>query len=97
MAKFALVAAFEITADQREQLIKSLLAHKSRCLKDEPGTLQFELLTPQDTGTKVLTYEVYRDVEAFETHRSGASITRFREETATLGAKLSVTRCAVVE
>jgi|SRR5208337_1446145 len=37
------------------------MTHKARCLKDEPGTLQFEILLPRDDNTKVLLYEVYRD------------------------------------
>jgi quinol monooxygenase YgiN len=48
-----------------------LAAHKTRCLNDEPGTLQFEILLPKDDDTKVLSYEVYRDDAAFEVHRNG--------------------------
>jgi quinol monooxygenase YgiN len=52
------------------------MAHKARCLEDEPGTLQFEILLPHDDDAKVLLYEVYRDDAAFEVHRNGRSFAR---------------------
>ena len=97
MAKFALVATIEVAQGRRDQLLPLLQAHKARCLKDEPGTLQFDILQPNDEATKVLTYEVYRDAAAFDLHRSGASFARWREETAGLVAKVHVTRCAVLD
>ena len=56
MSKFANVVTIEVTPGRRDKVITSLLAHKTR-LKDEPGTLQFELLLPKDDDTKVLSYE----------------------------------------
>jgi hypothetical protein len=38
----------------RGQLLPLLMAHKARCLKDEPGTLQFEILVPHDKHAKIL-------------------------------------------
>jgi quinol monooxygenase YgiN len=93
-AKFALVATFDITPGHRDQLIGSLLAHKTRSLRDEPGTLQFEVLLPSEDESKVLTYEAYRDDVAFETHRNGASIAQWREEAKGMFSKFTVTRCA---
>jgi (4S)-4-hydroxy-5-phosphonooxypentane-2,3-dione isomerase len=60
----------EIVPGRRNQLISSLLAHKARCLKDEPDTLQMEVLAPRDDDTKVLVYAVYRDDAAFDAHRT---------------------------
>ena len=37
---------------------------RARCLKDEPGTLNFEVLMPHDDNTKVMLYEVYQDEAA---------------------------------
>jgi quinol monooxygenase YgiN len=63
------------------------MAHGARCLKDEPGTRQFEVLAPHEDDTKVLLYEVYRDDVAFEVHRNGPSIVQWREETAGNGSE----------
>jgi (4S)-4-hydroxy-5-phosphonooxypentane-2,3-dione isomerase len=97
MRKFATVGTIEVVPGKRDQLLPLLLAHKARCLKDEPGTLQFEILLPKDSETKVLLYEVYRDDGAFEVHRNGPSFARWRDETAEMVAKIYGTRCAVVD
>jgi (4S)-4-hydroxy-5-phosphonooxypentane-2,3-dione isomerase len=98
MPKLAIIGTIEVTPGRRAQVLPLLMAHRARCLKDEPGiTLQFEVLAPYEDDTKLLLYEVYRDDAAFELHRNGASIAQFREETAGMGVKISVTRCALVE
>ena len=96
MPKFANVVTIEVAAGQRDQLVPLLAAHKARSL-NEPGTLQFEILLPKEDDTKVLSYEVYRDEAAFEIHRNGPSLARWREETAGMVVKLHGTRCGVVD
>jgi len=97
MPKFANVVTIEVAPEVRDHILSSLAAHKARCLKDEPGTLQFEILLPRDDDTRVLSYEVYRDDAAFEVHRNGPSLAQWREETAGTVMKLHGTRCAVVD
>ena len=95
-ARLVIVGSIEIAPGRRNQFLPLLMAHKARCLKDEPGTLQFEILTPHDDETKVLLYEVYQDATAFDTHRNGPSMARFRDESAGMIGKLDLSRCAVV-
>ena len=97
MAKFAIVATIDVAAGRRDELLTLLTAHRARCLKDEPGTLQFDVLLPREDDTKLLSYEVYRDAGAFELHRNGRSIAQWREETAGMIARINVTRCAVLD
>jgi quinol monooxygenase YgiN len=98
MSKLAIIATIEVPSERKHQLLPLLIAHRDRCLKAEPGiTLQFDILLPPDDERKVLSYEVYRDDTAFDVHRNGPSIARFREETAGMGAKISVTRCAILD
>jgi (4S)-4-hydroxy-5-phosphonooxypentane-2,3-dione isomerase len=97
MPKFANVVTIEVPLARRDQVVTLLAAHKARCLKDEPGTLQFEILLPKDGDTRVVSYEVYRDDTAFEVHRNGPSLAQWREETAGMVVKLHGTRCAVVD
>src|SRR5690242_17772754 len=59
--------------------------------------LQFEVLLPHEDDTKMLMYEVYQDDAAFDVHRNGRSIAQWREDTAVMGVKVNVTRCALVE
>ena len=74
-----------------------LMAHRARCLKDEPGTLQFEVLVPREDDTKVLLYEVYRDDAAFDVHWNGTSVARLRDEAAGMIVKVYGTKCALAE
>ena len=97
MSKFANVVTIEVAPGRRDQFLTLLAAHKTRSLKDEPGTLQFEVLLPKDDETKVLSYEVYRDDAAFETHRNGPSLAQWREETAGMVVKLHGKRCALLD
>jgi quinol monooxygenase YgiN len=96
MSKFANVVTIEVAPGRRDKIVTSLLAHKAR-LKDEPGTLQFEVLLPKDDDTKVLSYEMYRDAAAFEVHLNGPSLAQLKEEIAGIVVKLHGVRCAVVD
>ena len=97
MPKFAAVGTIEVAPGRRDQLLPLLMAHKARCLKDEPGTLQFEILLPNDDDTKVLSFEMYRDAAAFEAHLHGPSLAQLLKETAGMVMKLHGVRCAVVD
>lgn len=71
MSKLAIIGTIEVKPGSREEALPLLMAHKARCLKDEPGTLQFEVLIPNDDTTKILLYELYRDAAAFEVLGTG--------------------------
>ena len=96
MPKFANVVTIEVVPGRRDQVVALLAAHKAR-LKSEPGTLQFEMLLPNDDDTKVLSFEMYRDAAAFETHLHGPSLAQLLKETAGMVMKLHGVRCAVVD
>ena len=54
MPKLANVVTIEVEAARRDEVVTLLLAHKARCLKDEPSTLQLEVPLPKDDDSKVL-------------------------------------------
>jgi quinol monooxygenase YgiN len=95
MAKFAIVATFEIAPEQIDAFLPLLLAHRDRCLKDEPGTLRFDVLRNEES--KLMLYEVYEDDAAFQVHWNGPSIARMREEAAGIVRKLTVIRCSLLD
>ena len=97
MPKLANIVTIEVAAARRDQVVALLLAHKARCLRGEPGTLQLAVLLPKDDDSKVLVYEMYHDAAAFEVHRKGRSFARWREETAGMVVKLHGVRCTVVD
>ena len=97
MSKFANVVRIEVAPGRRDQVVTLLLSHKAR-LKDEPGTVQFEVLLPRDDDdTKIRVYEMYRDAAAFEAHLNGPSLAQWKEETAGMVVQLHGVRCAVVD
>ena len=96
MSKLANVVTIEVAPGRRDQVVALLAAHKAR-LKSEPGTLQFEMLLPNDDDTKVLSFEMYRDAAAFEAHLKGPSLAQLLKETAGMVMKLHGVRCAVVD
>ena len=96
MPKLAIIGTLEVAPGRQDEVLPLLMAHRARCLKDEPGTLQFEVLVPREEDTKVLLYEVYRDDAAFEVHRNGRSMAQFRQDTAGMRVKLHATKCALL-
>jgi (4S)-4-hydroxy-5-phosphonooxypentane-2,3-dione isomerase len=94
MSKFAVIATYEIAADQIEVFLPLLRAHRDRCLKGEPGTLCFEILRPE---RNLMLYEVYENEAAFQAHRNGSLVARFREEAKHIERKLTFTTCAILD
>jgi (4S)-4-hydroxy-5-phosphonooxypentane-2,3-dione isomerase len=80
MDKIALSVTLEFDPKFKQAILSALLAHRERCLKEEPRTLQFEVLIPVDEQGKLLIFELYKDNESLAAHSSGASIARFRQE-----------------
>ena len=92
MSKLVIIATIEVQPGTRDRAVKILLEHRERCLRDEPGTLQFEVLVPSDKPlgpgapipesrpNTVMLYEVYADAAAFGVHWNGASLTQARKE-----------------
>ncbi|MEO8629345.1 MAG: antibiotic biosynthesis monooxygenase [Betaproteobacteria bacterium] len=94
MSKFAVVATYEIAPEQIDAFLPLLVAHRDRCLEEEPGTLRFDVLQPENN---LMLYEVYVDEAAFEAHRNGASMVRFRAEAADVKRELKFIKCALLD
>jgi quinol monooxygenase YgiN len=97
MAKLGIIATIKTAPGKRDEYLKHLAAHRKRCLANEPGTLQFEILVPHDQRDTLMLFEVYASSEAFDAHWSGESIQQTRRETAGLSVSLTGVRCDLVE
>ena len=95
MTAFAIVATIEVNAEQIDEYEKALITHRERCLINEPGTIQFDVLKPNDEENKFMLYEVYTDEAAFDAHWNGDSIKQMREDTGHIEAELSGVRCTL--
>lgn len=96
MDKFAIVATFDVAEGRMDEFLPLLLAHRDRCLKDEPGTLRFDVLRPRNEENRIMLYEVYEDDAAFQVHWNGPSVARMRADTTGMVAKRTGIRCALL-
>lgn len=96
MDRFAIVATFDVAEGRMDEFLPLLLAHRDRCLKDEPGTLRFDVLRPRNEENTIMLYEVYEDDAAFQVHWNGPSVARMRADTTGMVAKLTGIRCALL-
>jgi len=97
MKRLVIFATLEVQPGTRDAAVKVLLEHRARCLRDEPGTIQFDVLIPDDQPVRpggpvpaanpnsIMLLEVYEDHAAFAAHWSGPSLAQARKE---LGARL---------
>ncbi|MCC8952749.1 antibiotic biosynthesis monooxygenase [Bradyrhizobium sp. Pear77] len=97
MSKLVIMGTVEVAPERRDQVLPLLMAHRARCLKDEPGTLRFEVLLPREGDSRILIHEVYQDDEAFEAHRNAPSRAQWLQETTGMDVKVIATRCSPVE
>ena len=95
MSQLAIIATIQVQPGTREAVLAALLSHRDRCLRDEPGTLQFEVLVPKEDDAKLMLYEVYADAAAFEAHWNGPSIKRAREQAGSNVLSMTGIQCAV--
>ena len=96
MPKLAIIGRVEVAPGSIEKVLPLLAAHRDRCLRDETGTLKFEVLRPRDDDTVILLYELYQDDAAVEAHFNGPSRARFQNEAGQM-VRITATRCTLVE
>jgi (4S)-4-hydroxy-5-phosphonooxypentane-2,3-dione isomerase len=95
MSKVALNVVLEFNPGSKQELLRSLLAHRERCLKEEPGTLQFEVMVPFEERSKIFLFELYADDPALSAHSAGSSLARHREEVKDLILNAAVHKCSL--
>ena len=78
--KHAVIGTIEVKPGTRDAALQAVLAHRERSLRDEPGTLQFEVLVPNDDPNRIHLFELYADTSAFVAHMKGASMAKVNEE-----------------
>lgn len=80
MAELAIIATLELEPGTRADLLPILLRHRERCLRDEPGTLAFDVLVLDKEPDRLMLYERYTDRAAFDAHLKGASFVQATQE-----------------
>jgi len=92
MSNLAIFATIEVQPGTRDEAVKLLLEHRERCLRDEPGTLRFEVLVPDGRSVlpelpvppaspdSIMLFEVYSDHAAFARHWNSPSMAILRQQ-----------------
>jgi quinol monooxygenase YgiN len=93
--KHAVLGTIEVKPGTRNQALPAVLAHRERSLRDEPGTLQFEVLVPNHDPDKIHLFEVYADSAAFVIHMKGASMVKVNQEAGHLLVSLTGIQCVL--
>lgn len=93
MSKIALVVTLKIADGKMDEFLTAAKAHAARCLMNEEGCLQFDILKPNDRPDEVRIYEVYRDAEARQEHANGASVKQMRQDTEGMVSERDLVEC----
>ncbi len=93
MSRVALVVTLKIADGKMDAFMTAVKAHAARCLMNEEGCLQFDVLLPEDRPGEVRLYEVYRDQAALDEHANGASIKQMRSDTEGMVASSELVKC----
>ena len=74
MPEVAIIATLEVDPAARNDLVNIMLRHRERSLRDEPGTVAFEVLVPEKETDRLMLYERYKDRAALDAHWKGKSL-----------------------
>lgn len=77
MPKYVIVAEFQVTRDALPAFIEAAGRIATAVAAGEPGCERYDVITSVDEPGKGMIYEVYDDLEAFETHRESAHFAQF--------------------
>lgn len=87
--KHAVIGTIEVEPGARDEVLRAVLAHRERSLRDEPGTLQFEVLIPNEDPGKLHLFELYADTAAFMAHMKGSSMAKVTKDVGHLVVSLT--------
>jgi len=74
---YQIAVSFDIPAEHREEFIAAALEDSRNSLRDEPGTLRFELVADADNPNRFHLSEAYTDEDAFNAHGEGEHYAKF--------------------
>jgi (4S)-4-hydroxy-5-phosphonooxypentane-2,3-dione isomerase len=97
MSKLAIVTTLRVAPGRMDEYLPLLRAHRARCLQDEPGTLQIDMLKPVEDPASILIYVVYRDEAASIAHRTGPLLARHGQDAEGILLGATGIRCAVLD
>jgi quinol monooxygenase YgiN len=77
---FVIVADFEVRPDAIDAFLEAAIADASASVANEPGCRQFDVTRSNEDPNRVLLYEVYDSVAAFDAHLKMPHLATFRDQ-----------------
>lgn len=77
MGNFVLVVEFELKPETVERFHALIAENARKSVASEPGCRQFDVVRPQDAPGRIVLYEVYDDLAAFEAHTKMPHVAEF--------------------
>ncbi len=72
------IAELEVKPQRMEEFIALARLFAAECLACEPGCCQFQVVRLSSSPYRVLFFEVYQDLAAFDVHRASDHLVRFK-------------------
>jgi (4S)-4-hydroxy-5-phosphonooxypentane-2,3-dione isomerase len=80
MGEFVLIVEMEVKPESIERFHELIAVNARASVETEPGCRQFDVMRSQDAANRILLYEVYDDLAAFEAHAKTAHVAAFFRE-----------------
>jgi quinol monooxygenase YgiN len=107
MSKIALMIEIEVEEGKMDAYVKALKVHADNSMRDEPGTLNFDVMRGAKPGevanmpeewlssakNTVWLYELYEDQTAVDVHMAAASLEDFRKNTEGMAINMRIATC----
>ena len=84
-----ILAEFTVPSGHRDAFLELCAFDSTSSVRDEPGCLQFDVLTDPDVPDGVVLHEVYVDPAAFDAHKRTPHYATFAEGVSRLGVILT--------
>jgi quinol monooxygenase YgiN len=80
MGPFVLVVEFTLYPGTVERFMPLITANARESLESEPGCQRFDVVQSLDDANRILLYEIYDDVPAFDAHREMPHVKNFFQQ-----------------
>jgi (4S)-4-hydroxy-5-phosphonooxypentane-2,3-dione isomerase len=92
MGQFVLTVEFEVKPEAIERFHALIAENARKSVENEPGCRQFDVTRVQGQPNRILLYEVYDDLAAFEAHAQTPHVAEFFAEARPMIASQKVER-----
>lgn len=96
-AMFVVTVRFAVEPGKTEEFLPLMLGNARTSLSDEPGCQRFDVCQHPETPGEVFLYEIYDDVDAFETHKTTPHYIDFSRATEALVTSKAVQTYRLVD